>query len=448
MNRLSNSILRVSVFSYLLFAVWALYSFRESMSSGMLILTHLISLSYFASIAFLISVSSKKNFLLWGAGIAFSVFWLIQLKEIYLFELGDFFGAGVDIRYYERVAVSNINTGIQDFIQVLQRDISVDDWGFFSLMYLAYSFAGSPEGGRILMMIANTVAVLLSAMYLYRMLKILGLMPQTILFVVSIFLLSPFNFVITSVGLKENFFVLLIVLSLHSTIKFGSNKRRKHLFLAFLYAGLCFFFRPPVAGMLLITSITAAIITERNKNCVLRWGVILVVLALPFFDIVIQKAFGLSLGHLLSVTNYRFRNIGSAQTGWAINFIGALIGPFPNFTRSDIYGIYYSGVLLLKSFLGSFFYIGFYRAWKQKNVAYIPLMLYWLLNGSMYVLSGISLDYRYQITVFPAWLCFTAFGMDWYRMNKGRKVYYFILLYSLLVLLVIMFYNLRGLAND
>lgn len=447
MNRLIYKVLGVTTFCYLLFSIWALYNFRESMSSGMLILTHFISLSYFASIAFLISLPSKKNFFLWGVGIAFSVFWLIQLKEIYLSELDSFFGGGVDAGYYEMVAVANIDTSLRDFIGGLQREISIDDWGFFSLMYLVYSFTGSLEDGRILMIIANTIAVLLSAVYLHRTLKILDFRPQILLFIVSMFLLSPFNFVITSVGLKENFFVLLILLALHSTIKFGSKRKWKYLGLAFLYTVFCFFFRPPIAGILFITSIVVVIITERNKHYVLRSGAVLVILTLPFFDIVIQKAFGLSLEHVLSVTNYRFRNIGNAQTGWAINFIGALIGPFPNFTRSDIYGIYYSGGLLLKSFLGSFFYIGFYRAWKQKNITYIPLMLYWLLNGSMYILGGISLDYRYQITVLPVWLCFTALGMDCYQKNKEKKTHYFILLYSLLVLFVIIFYNLRGLAE-
>ena len=76
-------------------------------------------------------------------------------------------------------------------------------------------------------------------------------------------------------------------------------------------------------------------------------------------------------------------------------------------------------------------------------------MLYWLLNVSMYILGGISLDYRYQITVFPVFLCFVALGLEHYKIDKDerRKRGYFILSYSILVLFIILFYNLRGLAN-
>lgn len=449
MYRLINRILGITSCLYVLLSICALFNFREEMSSTMLISTYFISLVYFASLSFLNSVSSKKRFLLWSFGVIFSLLGVLLLKEIYLWELGNFFGGGFDIKYYERVASVNIDTSLLDFNQVLQNEISVDDWGFFSVMYLVYSFSGSVEVGRILMILANTLAVFVSARYLYGMLKTLGFTSQIVNFIVALFFLSPFCFVITSVGLKENFFVLFIVLSLYFAVKFASNRKQKYLFYSLLHTSLCFFFRPPVAGMLLVTIVAIVFIKERNKYVMLRWGAVLAILALPLFDIIIQKAFGVSLNHLLSVTNYRFRNIGDAQSGWAVNVVGALIGPFPNVTRSDTYGIYYSGILLLKSLLGSFFYVGLYIAWKQKNIVYIPLMLYWLLNVSMYILGGISLDYRYQITVFPVFLCFVALGLEHYKIDKDerRKRGYFILSYSILVLFIILFYNLRGLAN-
>lgn len=449
MCRLINRILGIASCLYVLFSIWALFNFREEMSSTMLIATYFISLVYFAALSFLNSVSSKKRFLLWSFGSIFSLLGVLLLKEIYLWELGNFFGGGFDIKYYERVASLNIDTSLLDFCQVLQNEISFDDWGFFSVMYLFYSFSGSLEGGRILMILANTLAVFVSARYLYDMLKTLGFTSQIVNFIVALFFLSPFCFVITSAGLKENFFVLLIVLSLCFAVRFSLDRERRCLYLSVLYASLCFFFRPPVAGMLLIMIVAIAFIKERNKYAMLRWGVVLAILALPFFGLIIQKAFGVSLNHLISVTNYRFRNIGDAQSGWAVNVVGALIGPFPNFTRSDTYGIYYSGILLLKSLLGSFFYVGLYTAWKQKKIVYIPLMLYWLLNVSMYILGGISLDYRYQITVFPIFLCFVALGLEHYKIDKAKRQQrgYFILSYSILVLIVILFYNLRGLAN-
>ena len=272
MYRLINRILGITSCLYVLLSIWALFNFREEMSSTMLISTYFISLVYFASLSFLNSVSSKKRFLLWSFGIIFSLLGVLLLKEIYLGELGNFFGGGFDIKYYERVTAVNIDTSLLDFKQVLENEISVDDWGFFSLMYLVYTFSGSLEVGRISMILANVLAVFVSARYLYGMLKTLGFTSQIVNFIVALFFLSPFCFVITSAGLKENFFVLLIVLSLYFAVRFALDRKRRYLFLSVLYTSLCFFFRPPVAGMLLVTIAAITLIKERNKYVMLRWG--------------------------------------------------------------------------------------------------------------------------------------------------------------------------------
>ena len=64
MYRLINRILGITSCLYVLLSIWALFNFREEMSSTMLISTYFISLVYFASLSFLNSVSSKKRFLI------------------------------------------------------------------------------------------------------------------------------------------------------------------------------------------------------------------------------------------------------------------------------------------------------------------------------------------------------------------------------------------------
>lgn len=435
-----NAILRWTALFYFLFSVWALANFREAMSGNMLTLTYALSASFYLLVWIGTSMRSNK-FIIFSA-IFFSLFWGIQLREVYLIDIGNYFGEGIDIKYYEKITIANIDSSLGSFINVLFNDIGVDDWGFFSLLYMLYSAAGTVDGGRTLVVISNIIAISLSSIYFVNILRRFGTPSQIAFFLLSLLAFSPFNIVTFSVGLKENFFLCLIILTLYAMIRSSERRNIASFLLALGGIFLNFFFRPPVAVALLIVYFVAGVITEKNKSKLFYWAMILGGIMLPFIDAIFSMLFNRSLEEILYTTNYRLGQVGSAESGWAVNFIGALLGPFPNFTRSDRYGIYYSSFLLLKSVLGSFFYIGVYKAYRDKILRYIPLLLYWFLSVLLYVFAGVALDYRYHITVFPVWLLFVALGIKVY--NEDKKERKIPVLYISVVLILIFIYNLRG----
>ncbi len=145
------------------------------------------------------------------------------------------------------------------------------------------------------------------------------------------------------------------------------------------------------------------------------------------------------MSHIYLVADSRMeRSGGSGIVGWIVHGSAAFFGPFPNFNRLGQYGFYYSSGLLLKCLFGIFAFVGSLSVLKRFEYRYYPIVLFLFMGIFMLLGSGTSLDIRYHITSFSAFVILAAYCLD--TIDLRKYVFY---IYVIVSCAVVVMYNLR-----
>jgi hypothetical protein len=141
---------------------------------------------------------------------------------------------------------------------------------------------------------------------------------------------------------------------------------------------------------------------------------------------------------MLRITAGRLsRSSGGVLLKWFTLISSALIGPFPNFNQTADFGIIHNGGLLFKVLFSLPLLAGIGYIIKNFKYRSYALLVYCSIGMLMLVLSGVSLDMRYQITFFPLMLPFAAYAVQ----RKLNSILYYC--YIALSLGLIVVYNNR-----
>jgi hypothetical protein len=309
-----------------------------------------------------------------------------------------------------RVMRRNINY----FAQHLARYyLNIDDYGFPFVLYFVYSIAGNETVALYLALAFNSGVIALSTYYLYKLLIILNIKLALSRFFSACWGFSPFLFVTAAVGLKENFFCLLILSSFYYMYRYKMKRDIYSLLLCLFTILCCIFFRYAIPVMLIISFAILLLVDWKNRKRVLIFLFMLLFAGSLALNIIFTYIFPVSLDFVLEVTQGRMRGTsGSAFFKWATLIISALIGPFPNFNRLNSYAILFNGGLLFKVLFSFPLWIGIWRIIKSFDYRYYPVVAYVGMGLIMVILSGVSLDMRYQITFFPVMLPMIVYGIS------------------------------------
>jgi hypothetical protein len=183
----------------------------------------------------------------------------------------------------------------------------------------------------------------------------------------------------------------------------------------------CWYFRVAIPPMLVIAFIVLLIVRYKNRREVLISLFICFFFGIFALGAVFTYIFPVSLEHIIWVTGNRISAKGSNLLfGWIVNIAGALVGPFPTFNRAANDALLVNVSLLFKLQISFALLIGIWRILKSYSHRYYALMVYVSLGVIMLILSGTSLDMRYQITFFPLMLVIIAYAFQ----KKINKIFY------------------------
>ena len=317
-----NGLLLGFFLSLVFWAGWIGY--REEIPSMMIVLQVIIGISY---VSFIMLASRQRMLTLLFFALGYFVLFTYTIQQF-------------SISYWEGI-------------------FPPGDWGFILTVYGIYHFFSDLSLGRFfLAYIFNPICIILASYYLYRSLRLVTTNYRLAKWVTSSFAFFPYFFLVSAVGRKENVFVFLISACLFFCIRHIKQRRAKDLYVAIITATLMLFFRPPVAAIFLITIILSLYITPQRVRPLFFWGGMGLVI-FPFIaGYLIEGIFGISIDHVLAVTEARNRGIEQSNEtiSWFVQLLSGLLGPFPNFTRSGIYGIFNSIGLLFKCFIPFYIY--------------------------------------------------------------------------------------------
>lgn len=352
------------------------------------------------------------------------------------------FLGGVDSRTYNGFGTTAIKKNLSyfNYISFLSQDWGIDDQGMSFVIYLAYKITGNPIGGQNLMLLFNALIITGCAWRLEGIMRYFQIEKKISRFCVAVYAFFPFLSLTSGVGLKENFFLFIIISAFYYMFRYKQTKQFKYCIFASLCTIGCIFFRVATFAMIILSFLTCIITTKKNRKILLRIIIIGSIGSILGINIFLKLFYGITFNEVMNVTQYRMGNsnesIGSSAT-WIIQFLAVIFGPFANFSKTNAYSTVHASGLIVKGILDLYLILGLIKIIKKYQSTFYSIFIYFLMNLAMLVLAGVSLDMRYQITLFP--LTLPIIGRQIKKSNK-IKIFSF---YCLIFIILTFLYNER-----
>lgn len=432
----------ISIF-LLMFIYYGLTGYREQIPGYMIFLQLFYFIAYTVSIYLFTRYHLNRRSILSYIFI-YSLIAGFTVRAISWCYLNEPFLGGIDSQTYDWLANFGVSRGFSysKYLTYLRHnDLNVDDWGMPSIVYWTYRVFGSGRFGQDMLIVVNAIAITTAAYLIDNLLKSFGTEQQTRFFCLAVYGCFPFLSLTAAVGLKENFFCLLIIGAFCQLQRYSKTRRICHLTLAGVFIVGCLFFRVATFAMLIVSVLVSLISKESNKKLVLNLIIIGCLIGVMGLSVVLRYLYGREIDAVLATTGSRTESgvdaIGSVGM-WAIQGLSLIFGPYANFAKMSEYAIVHSSGVLLKGVMGFPIIAGILYCIRHLQWRYYAIMAYLILHSIMIVLAGVALDMRYQITAYPLTLPFVA---QYVQRNGNNKIYY--IGYIGVLFLLMWFYNKR-----
>lgn len=324
----------------------------------------------------------------------------------------------------------------------------LDDWGFSGLVAIFYRIFGV-NCGITALAICNVFCITISAYLLYLLARkfTTETNARTICLLWAVL---PFGLYTASVGLKENYMVLLIIAAIYYMYAFKERPNLKAFILFWLFATSLLLFRTAIFFMLAATfGFTILTLSHSFSRRINLWIIALIILAIISFataiDFIAEIRGNVSMG---SIEDKRESLIESQSLLIVIltNLAAIFIGPFPSIISDPVkvnYITLYSFSSFIKMMLSFYYLYGILYIIKHKIAYFYPLLIYIALHSLMLAIMFYSLHDRFQWPQYPFVLLLSLFGFNAYWERKKEKRHILPTVYSCIMLLLILVYNLR-----
>lgn len=355
-----------------------------------------------------------------------------------------------DALLYHEIASRFYRYPVHDFTLFMdQLDFMLDDRGMNYITYFVYKFGGSPENGLFLSVLLNVSAITVSVFYIFKLCRnfVDVKYAQFAAFVWGTQLYSSYT---SSVGLKENYMVLFIVISLYFIAKLNNDFTWKNVTLAVFWAAFALFFRMALFYMLLASIL---FVIGMKYPLLRRYMYALMIFAIFLTWYYFRRTFD-EMSVLRSGTDamdyetYQGLVQGKMERTGAfasiVSYLSSLIGPLPNLVASGEkvnYITLYGFSSFCKSFYAFYFIYGIYCAIKTKRADVIGLLVFWFLDVVMLIMTFYTLHDRYHWPHVPIVIALSVWGAVQLKHNKSVKWLH--RCYFIIVFIIITVFNFR-----
>jgi len=376
----------------------------------------------------------------------YSLFFLLLLNFTYYIDHGDFFEyVAMDSSYYGWMAYQMQNLSVIDSIQWFLNntlDGTAEDLGGVLMPSLAYRIYTSTFTYNFF----NLIAGVFIAINIYSLSK--NFMSNKYAFITALtYSISSFSVYLYTTGLKETFFVLVVVAGFNYYYKYLKRKLYKDLLLTILFLITILFYRPAVLYMIIIAMTSSNFIFRTNAKNIIVVLIGFMIIAFAFnnqFSDVLERYYGSSNA---IAERKSYENFEASTFNYFVGYLSAIIGPFPSFVPyldKEAVNFYSTGLVFRLLMSGMFLY-GSFLIIKNRVVHIAPVLMFVL--AEMFALSLIleSFELRLNMPHFPFIYILSFYFYDNYIISKNKlRVNTNILNYCLLAsVIIIIFWNFR-----
>lgn len=322
----------------------------------------------------------------------------------------------------------------------------IDDLGFSVIVYLTYRLCGNPEIGIHLLVFFNVIAVSISSYYIYKLSSLL-FDKESSCFVAFFWGTELYAVFTASIGLKENFMVMFIVIAMYFIMRVNKHILSKDVVYALLFSLPILLFRTAVFYMLIcvLLYVLALRLPLVKRHFYVYISLIAIVSCIFAYQVIDELAIqhGYSYEMLEGFSDNTVKKQGKMVN--VLNYIASLIGPLPNLVSGDIgkqnYITLYSFSSFCKAFYSFFFIYGILKAFRNKNIEMIGMTLFWFLNTFMLLFTLFAQNDRYQWPHIPFTILLAIYGLKCW--NEKRHKIKWDWLYMIMASILIIVFNYR-----
>lgn len=364
----------------------------------------------------------------------------LLLRSFFILYAGDELGYSdtvIDSGLYRELAISFKDRSYNEMQSYLvSQGFSTSDLGFPFFIRLAY-FIGGASYGNFVMIIFNSICQTLSTYMIYSLsLKFLSSNESKI---VAIFWgLNLISIWLNISGLKESVFSMIVIYTMFFYYKFYYNKSIQNLVLFVFGVVGIWFFRYYLSLFFILVFMAPYVLRASYKQLL----PILLILGFVFAMTAIS-ILGAILPELSGVDNVlEQRSAGMSLIQRYLTYFLAFIGPVPTIINAtNVASIIFAITVFVKMILNGFGIYAIYIIFKEKSCRFYPLLIFFMLNTILIIITGFSLNYRYSYLSMPFFIIISVYGFIRYKEFKYRKICFS--LYTIFVFAVIILFNFR-----
>lgn len=386
---------------------------------------NVLNVTTFLSYAYLlwICVNKDEDFFssrrLWLTVFIYSaIFVTLYLLLSYFYEGNTFLFSNVDARKYERYSFRMKDMEFVKAIRYISRIWDYSDWGAPMSMALMLKLVPSKLFVNFIYILMNTI----SSLMLFDMGRIIG-MSKKYSYIASLsYSIASYSIFMMGSYLKEETFVLLIVLSMWCLYKYRESSKIGYFFCGGVASFLLIFFRVPTALFVWISYASLLLLGESShvkKMLFTLLGVFVSIMVIGFWQYSSSRY--ANDGDFTTVGRYASSSFFQRMVG----FVSILIGPFPTLyhitgTTLKSTPLLGSGVLF-KFLLFLPFWKGLILCIKMKKNSLFPLYVFTIAN-MLGLLVVLRIDFRFAMIGMPFFMLAAFWYMDMYDSDADESV--------------------------
>lgn len=391
--------------------------------------------------------TQKSNFHLYIGIFIFHLICAILSQCVNYFVYDDFYGYNpIDAQLYRSIAFDYNSVSMFDMLKgLVWRGYLFDDFGYPIVTWFIGSI--SKEYFTSLLVMVNSIVVTIGSYYLYKLSSLFVGSYYTKL-IVFLWGTMPFAIYVTANGLKENVFLMFVIIALWRLYMCTIKYSLFNLILFILFCISIFMFRLVLGYAILAAYFTYIIF---NNKLIKKYYKIVLTISVVFL-LLISKTVSSTIieqrGHdIESMSESAANKITEAGGNTAVltNYLSALFGPFPNFVSESYekrtYITRYSFSAFVKSFISFFLIVSFGFIIKKRKTDLFPILAFGCINIIMLIFTFRTLDVRFQWPHFPVVLILSAYAYE--NIEKKSRIRLLNSFYIFFICILIFVYNMR-----
>lgn len=386
---------------------------------------NVLNISVFLTYAYMLWICVDKsedyytNRRLWLTVFIYSmIFVSLYLLLSYYYTGNTFLFSYRDAKEYERVSFRMKDMGFTEAVSYISHIWDYDDWGAPMSMAFILKIVPSKFFLNFCYVLMNTV----SALMLFDIGKMIGMSKRYAYMAALSYAIASYSMFMMGAFLKEETFILLIVLSMWCLYKYQKTSKIEYLIGGGISSVLIIFFRIPVAFFIWLSYAILLLLGNGGhikKGLFVILGVIVSVLVVGLWQYSVSRY--ANEGDLTSIDRYASSSLFQKMTG----YVSILIGPFPTMHHLTGAILKYRALngagVLFKFLLFLPFWKGLIHCIRMKATLLYPIYVFTIIS-ILSLMVVLRIDFRFAMTSMPIFMLAAFWYMDQYDTDADETI--------------------------